>query len=400
VGFLLKPRNISTSASLDAFLRLGGNTSWSGINVTPKNALQVMAVFACIRNIAEDIGKLPFDIFQQNNERERVRATTSVYWKLIHDKPNSYQTSQQFREYMTAAAVMRGYGLAFTNKIGGQVRELLPIHPDKARVEQLPDYELLYHITMADGHEETYTKRDIFHLPGLCIDDAIGTGIIAHARQTIGNAMAANRHAGTFFGNGMKPSGVYKHPGHLSDQAYTRLKSNLTERTSGENSNATLLLEEGLDFAPVTLNAVDSQFLESRTFEVVQVCGWFRMPPHKVGELTHATFTNIEHQAIEYVGDCLMPWGVRWEYAVNQQVIVTNALHAELNYDALLRGATVDRYTAYNLAAGGSAPWMARSEIRRKENLPPIDGLDDVLVPLNMGTASNNQGAANATQGN
>jgi HK97 family phage portal protein len=410
MGKLFRPRNevISTSAGLDAFLRLGGMTSWAGIAVTPQNALQVAAVFACTRNIAEDIGKLPFPVYHTAGDRER--ATSSPFYRLIHDRPNSFQTSQQFREYLTASALLRGNGYALKNVVNGQVRELLPLHPDQVDVEQLPDFELLYHVTMDDGRQETLTKREVFHLPGLTIpgqtrgargrfglaNPPIGVSVITYARQTLGIALGAARHAGTFFANGLKPSGIFKHPGKLSDKAYERLKAELKEKHGGENSNDTLLLEEGMEFAPITLTNKDSQLLESRTFEVVEICRWFRMPPHKIGELSRATFSNIEHQAIEYVSDTLMPWAKRWEYAVNQQVIVTNSIYAEFNFDALLRGTTLERYQAYQIAAGGNAPWLSRNEVRRLENKPTLAGLDDVLQPLNMTATGGEEADANA----
>ncbi len=410
MGILLRPRNIATSSGLDAFLRMGMNQSWAGISITPANALQVAAVFACVRVIAEDIGKLPFMIYQQSTEHERQKLTTSPFWRLLHDKPNSYQTSQQFREYLTACALLRGNGYALKNVVNGQVRELLPLHPGRVRVEQLADFELIYHVTMptgseiysdgrqammTSGKEETMTRREIFHLPGLTIDGPIGVSVVSYARQTLGIALGASRHAGTFFGNGMKPSGIFKHPRILSQAGYERLKGELKEKHGGENSNETLILEEGMDYSPISLTNKDSQFLESRTFEVLEVCRWFRLKPHKIAELSRATFSNIEQESIEHVTDALMPWGMRWEYAVNQQVIVTNNIYAELNFDALLRGTTLERYKAYQMAAGGPAPWMRRNEIRRRENLEPVDGLDEILQPMNMKSAGD--GGANDT---
>lgn len=399
MGILLRPRNdITTSSELDAYLRLGTNNTYAGISVTPQSALTVAAVFDCTRVISEDIGKLPFEVYQQTSDRERVRATTSSLWKLIHDRPNSFMTSQQFREYLTASALLRGNGFALKNTIQGQVRELLPLRPDNVQIEQLPDFELVYHVTMADGRKERLTRRDVFHLPGLTINGVVGVSVIEYARQTLGIALGASRHAGTFFGNGMKPSGIFKHPGKLSDKAYDRLKAQLYEKHGAERSNETLLIEENMDYTPITLTNKDSQFLESRTFEVVEVCRWFRVPPHKVAELSRATFSNIEHQAIEYVVDTLMPWAKRWEYAINGQVIVGNSIYAELNFNALLRGTTKERYEAYLMATGG--PWAARNEIRRLENMEPRPELDDVLQPLNYAPAGQARQEANDGQAN
>jgi HK97 family phage portal protein len=387
---LFKPQNnVTTSAGLDAWLRYGMNqATWSGISVTPENALHIAVFFAGVRVICEDIGKLPFIVYGEGSDGERKRAENSPFWRLIHDRFNSCLTSQQGREYVTACAIMRGNGCARKNILGGQVRELLPIHPDNVEIEQLPDWELVYHVRSHDGTVEHLSRKDVFHLPGLTIPGsrtpAIGVSVIEYARQTLGNALGANRQAGTFFGNGMRPSGILSHPGKTSKETKDRVVETLKEAAGGNNTNNLLFFDEGMTFTPVSLNARDSQFLESRTFEVLEICRWLRIKPHKVAELTRATFSNIEQESQEHVTDCLMPWGQRWQDAVNQQVIVTNAIKAEILYDALLRGTTIDRYNAYQVAAGGNAPFMTRNEIRRRENLPPLPGLDEMLVPLNM----------------
>ncbi len=381
--------------TINEYLRRTVEPTWSGMEVSPQTALSVAAVFACTRVIAEDIGKLPFEVYQQTSEHERIRATNSPFWRLIHDRPNPYQTSQQFREYLTASALLRGNGFALKTVVDGQVRELMPLPPDSVTIELTPDWEMTYKV-MVNGRQETLTRKEIFHLPGLTIDGPAGVSVIQYARQTLGIALGANRHAGTFFGNGMKPSGIFKHPKELKDKAFDRLKAQLAQDHGGPNQNKTLIIEEGMDYTPITMTNKDSQFLESRTFEVVEICRWFRVPPHKVAELSRATFSNIEHQAMEYVSDALMPWAKRWEYAINQQAIVTNRVFAELNFDALLRGSTLERYQAYQIAAGGNAPWMVRNEIRRRENLAPLPGLDEVLQPLNMTAADQEQQEASS----
>jgi HK97 family phage portal protein len=390
-----RPQNLS----INEYLRRRIEPTWSGMDVSPKTALQVSAVFACNRVIAEDIGKLPFVVYNQTADRERERAVNSPFWRLLHDRPNSYQTSQQFREYLTSCALLRGNGYALKGfSKTGQVSELLPLAPDTVRVEQLPDWELVFHVTLPNGTEQPYTRKEIFHLPGLTIAGPTGVSVIEYARQSIGTSLGASRHAGTFFGNGMKPSSVFMHPTKLSDSAHKRLKEDLNDKHNGPNSNNTLLLEEGMKFEAVSLSGRDAQFLESRTFEVLEICRWFRIKPHKIAELSRATFSNIEQEAQEHVTDTLMPWGMRWESAVNQQVIASNSPYAELLYDSLLRGTTIDRYNSYQIAAGGNAPFMTRNEIRRRENLSPLDGLDDMLQPLNMG-ATGQQSASNQATG-
>ena len=384
---LERPRNIATSAGLDRYLREGVAT-WAGVNISPDTALQIGAVFACTRIIAEDIGKLPVILYQRSDRGAKDRATTSPFWRLLHDRPNSWQTSQQFRELLTAHAVLRGNAFAFKNLVGGQVRELLPIHPDRVRVEQLDDYEVIYRVRHGNGREEMHTRREIFHLAGPSLDGYQGVSIVGLSRQSMGFALALERHGATLFGNGAHPGGVLKHPGKLSDAAQKRLQASVDEGFARGSAHKTLILEEGMDWVRTGLSNEDSQFLQSRQFSILDIARWFRIPPHKLGELGRATWANIENQQLEYVNETLMSWARRWEDAYNQQVIGTNSVYAELLFDALLRGSTKERYEAYQLAAGGNAPFLTRNEVRRRENLPPIEGLDEMLQPLNMSGAT------------
>lgn len=389
-----QPRNADITTSRELAERMRVEKTWSGIDVTPDSALQTSAVFACVRLIAEDIGKLPFILYSNTADGSRQRATSSPFWRLVHDRPNAWQSSQQFREMLTAHALLRGGGFARKNIREGQVRELLPLHPSRVRIEQLPDWELIYHVRMpGSSEEERLTRRDIFHLPGLSLNGVTGLSVVSLARQTIALSMATERQGATFFGNGQHPSGVFKHPSELSDPAFERLKASLDEQR-GEGAGGTLILEDGMEWTQVGLSNEDSQFLETRKFQVTEIARWFRVPPHKIADLDRATFSNIEHQAIEYVVDTLLPWAKRWEHAFNQTVIGTNNVYAELLFDMLLRGDTKSRYEAYRIASGG--PWMSRNEVRRAENLGVVDGLDDVLTPLNT-EGGNDRATAEAT---
>lgn len=391
-----QPRNADITTSRELAERLRGEQTWSGVDVTPNLALHTSAVFACVRLIAEDIGKLPFILYSSTADGSRVRATSSPFWRLIHDRPNAWQSSQQFREMLTAHALLRGNGFALKNVRGGQVRELIPLHPDRVRIEQLPDWELVYHVQLPGSSEEKrYSRREIFHLPGISFDGVRGVSIIGLARQSIALSMATERHGATFFGKGSHPSGVFRHKGTLSDEAFERLKSDLRGFAGGgTDEGSTLILEDDMDWKQVGLSNEDSQFLATREFQVTEHARWFRVPPHKIADLSRATFSNIEHQAIEYVVDSLLPWGKRWEHAVNQTVIDTNDVYAELLFDMLLRGDTKSRYESYRIASGG--PWMSRNEVRRAENLGTVDGLDEVLTPLNT-AGGNDRATAEAT---
>lgn len=385
-----RPQNteITTSSDLAERLRRGEKT-WAGLDLSAQRALTVGPVFAAVRVIAEDIAKLPFVVYRRDGDGPKERARDTEFWRLIHDRPNTFMTSQQFREYMTAQAMLLGNAYALKVTVRGQIRELLPLLPSQVRVEQLPDFQVIYHVTMADDSVERMTSREVFHLPGYRLEMTGGAGIFKYARQTIAHTLAVEQFGATYFGNGAKPSAVFKHPETLSDEAYERLKTDLRSDFSGDQANATMLLEEGLDYAPTSLTNEESQFTDTRIFLVEECARWARVAPHKISHLYRSTFSNIEHQAIEHVTDTLMPWAQRWEDAFNLGVINDPTLYAELLFDALLRGDTKSQYEALRIATG--RPWLKGDEARRALNLEPLGGdMDEVVLPNNAGNEGGN----------
>jgi HK97 family phage portal protein len=388
-GALLKGLIINNP--FGAFWRWGSERVWSGMEVNEQTAMHVAAYFAGVRVITEDIAKLPFIVYREGPNGQRDRATDSPFWELIHERPNPSMTSQQLREYLTGCAINRGNGYALKVGPRNQTQQLIPLHPDNVTPELQPDFSLVYKVRHLDGTEDNLTRERVFHLPGLSLDGYLGVSVIEYAKQTLGNARAANRHAGTFFGRGLHASGMLSVP-DAPQATLDSIKEQAEAKASGENTNSLLVVNKAMTYTPVSINARDSQFLESRTFEVLEVCRWLRLKPHKIAELTRATFSNIEQESQEHVTDTLMPWGQRWQDAINQQVLAGTGYKAELLYDALLRGTTKERYEAYQMAGGGNAPFMTRNEIRRRENLPPLEGLDTILVPMNMAGGEGQQG--------
>lgn len=388
---LAPPRNeILTGADLERHLRVGPATS-SGAVVTPMTAVTVSTVYACARNLAEDIGKLPYPVYRRLPNDGKERAVTSPFWALIHDRPfggpNTFGlSSQQFREFLTFCAVLRGDGFAFKNAIQGQVRELIPIHPDRVRIEQLEDFEVIYHVTGKNGEVRHHTRREIFHLMGPTLNGVSGASIVSLAQEDIGFAMTALQHAGRTLGSGARHRGIIERPleaPEWSDEARDRFITEYEQDYAGTaNAYRTLVLEDGMSWKSVQMSSEDAELLATRRFQVEDIARWFRMPLHKINEMSHATYTNIEHQAIEYVTDTLLPWGTRWDVALNQQVIVSSQVYAEILFEGLLRGDVKSRYEAYGQGINGG--WLSRNEVRRLENFDPVDGLDDYLMPLNM----------------
>ncbi len=389
---LLRPRptnlEITTTPDLEAFLRAGSGT-WSAVDVSVSKAQTMAGWFAGGRNIAEDIAKLPFILYEAGETRRR--ATSSPYWKLVHDRASSRWSSQQFREFMTFWAIQDGDAFALKvmgppsdePPVGRVVRELVPFRRGEVTVEEASNGDLVYHTRVA-GKAETLTRRQVFHLQGFASRTAGGAELFKMSREDIGLALAMERHGATFFGNGANPGGALTHPAELSDRAYERLQASLAEGLSGANANTPLLLEEGMSWQQFSATNEQSQFIEGRKFQVTEAARRVRIAPHKVGDLERATFSNIEHQAIEYVQDSLLPWALRWENAFNLQVIGTDKVYAELLFDMLLRGDSTARSAVYSQALQNG--WMTVNDVRRRENLPPIEGGDELYSMLNLAT--------------
>ncbi len=372
---------ITSSSELAALLR-GGRETWSGLDVSVSEAMKVSAWYAGHANVAEDIGKMPFLLYHSGEKRER--ATTSPYWRLVHDRWSSRWTSQQGREFMTFWARHDGDAYALKSPRGASVpRELIPFPRGKVEKDEIDDGEFIYRVKL-NGENELLTRRDVFHLEGFALNHDSGANLFKMSQEDIGLSLATERHGGTFFGNGAVTSLIVSHPGEMSDSAYDRLKLSLNEDHTGANAHRALLIEEGAKAEKAGATNEESQFLQTRQFQVTDLARRLRLPPHKVGDNSHATFSNIEHQTIEYHVDTLLPWALRWENAFNQQIIGSNAVYAELLLDSLMRADSKTRAEFYTMAINNG--WMTENEVRRRENLPPVEGGDDLYTQLNLAT--------------
>ena len=384
----------------------GGGASSSGIVVNPQTALQSAAVYSCVKVLSESIAMLPFNLYRNQGGQRTVDTSHPVH-QLLHDQPNDWQTSVEFFEMMVASLCLRGNAYAWVNRTrSGRVVELLPLHPDMVRVEMAPGFRLVYQVTMPDGSMQNVEPGQLFHIRGLSINGWLGISPIAYARESIGLALATEKFGSQLFRNGAKMGGVLEHPGKLSQDSYNRIKDSFDAATSGENAHKTALLEEGMKFSKVTMTSEDSQFLDTRKYQRSEIAAIFRVPPHMIGDLERATFSNIEQQSLEFVTFTLMPWLVRIEKAVKRDLLTPQERaerSAKFNVFPLLRGDAAARSSYYH--NGILDGWMTRNEARTAESelgivLNPLEGLDVPLMPLNMtdGTDDPDE-AADATEG-
>lgn len=369
----------------------GGGSSASGIVVNPQTAMQSAAVYSCVQVLAQSIGVLPLNLYTEGGDGSKNIARQHPLFNILHDQPNEWQTSVEFFEMLVMSLCLRGNAYAFVNRSrSGVVVELLPLHPDMVRVDMLNGFKLSYQVTLPDGSFKTMAPGEIFHVRGLTMNGWLGISPIAYARESIGLALATEKFGGQLFRNGAKMGGTLEHPGKLSKEAYERVKDSFDSASSGENAHKTALLEEGMKFTPISMTADDSQFLETRKYQRSEIAAIFRVPPHKIGDLERATFSNIEQQSLDFINDALMPLCNRIEKAIKRDLFTPadkKNLHVRFNVAGLLRGDAAARSMYYH--NGILDGWMTRNEARAAETdvgivLNPLDGLDTPLMPMNM----------------
>jgi HK97 family phage portal protein len=380
---------------------LNGGQSASGVIVSPQTAMQAAAVYSCVQVLAQSVGMLPLNLFAEDDKGERKIAKDHPLFELLHHQPNDWQTSVEFFEMLVASLCLRGNAYAYINRArSGRVVELLPIHPDSVRTEMSADFRLTYTVALSGGGERRYGPGEILHVRGLTLNGWLGISPIAYARESIGLALATEKFGGQLFRNGAKMGGVLEHPGKVGEEAYKRLKNSFDEAHSGENAHKTALLEEGMKFTKISMNADDSQFLETRKYQRSEIAAIFRVPPHMIGDLERATFSNIEQQSLDFINSALSPWLNRIEKAIRRDLFNDDDkknLLARFNVASLLRGDAAARGMYYH--SGILDGWLVRNEARRMESdigiiLNPIDGLDVPLMPLNMTDGSDDPDAA------
>lgn len=382
---LEQPRATASADQLERILRqYYGATTKSGVAVTAETAMRCAAVFACVRVVSEDVAKLPIILYRRTKDGKQ-RAVEHAAHKLLNEKPNSWQTPYEFKEMLQQHLEYRGNAFAYKVRVRGQVRELIPLHPDRVTVHQAGDWALQYEVRGLSGVPSELTPNEIMHLRGMSIDGFTGLPTITLHRETIGNALAALEHGARQFANGVRMSAILSHPKQLKADAAKRISDSVQDAYSGDNQWRPIVLEEGMTITPVGMSNEDAQYLESRKFSRSEIAGIWRIPPHKIADLERSTFSNIEHQSREYVVDSLLPRLVRWEERLALELL-TPAERANYFFEylteGLLRGDTKTRYEAY--ASAITNGWMNRNEARVRENMNPEEGLDEFLTQLNM----------------
>ena len=388
-----KPVTNRTAGSAYSFF-MGGSTA--GKNVNERTAMQMTAVYACVRILSEAIAGLPLHLYRYAEDGSKSKATDHTLYSLLHDEPNPEMTSFVFRETLMTHLLLWGNAYAQIIRNGkGEVLALYPLMPNKMQVDRDDSGQLYY--TYSRSKEEANAKDnessvklspyDVLHIPGLGFDGLVGYSPIAMAKNAIGMAMACEEFGAKFFANGASPSGVLEHPGILKDPAKVRDSWNAAYGGSA-NSHKVAVLEEGMKYSPISISPNEAQFLETRKFQINEIARIFRVPPHMVGDLEKSSFSNIEQQSLEFVKYTLDPWVIRWEQSLARALFSPDEKHTyffKFNVEGLLRGDYQSRMTGYATARQNG--WMSANDIRELEDLDRIsadEGGDLYLVNGNM----------------
>lgn len=382
------PRNTKSSGSWadrlwEAWTR--GAVSKAGPSITVVNALRVSVVLSCCRVLAEGIAQLPFKLLREVGDT-KLPAREHPLYRVLWRRPNAWMTSFEFRETLMYHAILCRGGFAIINRVRGEVKELLPVLPGRVKIIRSRG-DVSYEIQGDDGSWVPFPRESIFHLRGPSWDSVNGMELLDLAREAIGLAIATEEAHSHLHRNGARVSGVIGMDGQLKPEARDRLKAAIEEATTGGNSFRTLVLDQSAKFTQMSMTGVDAQHLETRLHQIEEICRDMRVFPQMVGHTDKtATYASAEQFFLAHVIHSLGPWIERWEQAVDRDMLTDDDVEqgyiSKFNVYGLLRGDAASRSDYF--ASGITNGWLTRNEARSFEDLNPIPGLDEPLVPLNM----------------
>ena len=357
-----------------------GSTS-AGKPVNEQTAMQMTAVYSCVRILSETLAGLPLHVYKYNDSGGKEKNLKHPLYKLLHDEPNPEMTSFALRETLMSHLLLWGNAYAqIIRNARGEVISLYPLMPNKMTVDRDSSGRLFYlyqrgseDVPSLGKENQVYlSPSDVLHIPGLGFDGLVGYSPIAMAKNAVGLAIATEEYGAKFFANGASPGGVLEHPGTLKDPA--RIKDSWNAAYQGsKNAHNVAVLEEGMKYQPIGISPEQAQFLETRKFQINEIARIFRVPPHMLADLEKSSFSNIEQQSLEFVKYTLDPWVVRWEQSMCRALLMESekpTVFIKFNVDGLLRGDYVSRMSGYATARQNG--WMSANDIRELENLDRI----------------------------
>jgi len=361
-----------------------GLTSASGASVTADTALTISAVFACVALISRTLASISLVTYRRTAEDGRERARDYFLYPLLHDAPNEEQTSLEFLEMLQGHVLLRGNAYVAIDRAMGVPVRLVPLHPDNVRPERDKKtgavvYRWRPTAQGVEGRDFSARRGEIMHVRSFIGRDGItGMSVIEAARNSMGLSISLEEHASRLFSNGAVFSGVLTNPTALKPDRHEQLRKDFAEKYSGgANAYKPLILESGMDWKSIGMKADDSQFLESRAWQISDIGRWFLVAPHMIGDMDKSTSwgTGIEQQQIGFVQFTMRYWGVLWEQAIRRDLIPPkdrDTYFSEFLFDALLRGDSIARASSLQIQLQNGA--LSPDEWRALENRNPIPG--------------------------
>lgn len=380
----LFPNREAVHGPLDDFwYSPAGQVSHAGVDVTIDNATQVSAVYGCVRVLRETLGHLPFCVYHRTGQDSREKATDNYLWKVLHDRPNRWQTPMAFKELGVNHLLLRGnfYCLLMGNQ---DSLELWPLNPDRMEVKQNGDGDMRYHYHRQAGDVQEYAQEDIYHVMGQSLNGVSGVGVIEYARNTIGSTIAQEKHGASLFKNGaLPPYYIWRPPEKKWTDVAIRNFRRGWRKLHGNGEGEPPIMSDGMEIRELSISNRDSQWIESRGLSAEEICRFFGVSPHMIGVQSTAPKGNTEQQALEFSMYTLAPLATRFEEAANRDLVQDpDTYFTKFNLDATCRADTKTRHEAHNIAVQGG--WKTINEVRALENLNPQDGGNELRFPMNM----------------
>lgn len=396
---LLRKSKVYTLDQLSGFAGWIGWPNLSGRAVTERNAVDVAAVFCAARVIAEGCAQIPVRVLQEGHDAEGrlTRRVLYDHWahRLLAVRPNSWQTSYEFREGMIFNAVLGKGAIAIKNMVGTEVRELLPVPAGSWSVEQLSDWSLRIRVDYADKTHGYFDQRQVMFLRGPSLDGVEALPAVRQAREAIGLSRALEEQQAKLAGNGGKPSGVLSFENPLKPETRERLRDAWESKFGSGGPGGIAIVDGGAKFQSMTMTSVDAQYIETRRLQIEEIARVFRVQPIMLMQADKAaTFASAEQMFRMHAVHTLGPWNVRFEQAADRDVLGNlDGLRVDLDDSELMRGdldAQADYYTKA-LGSGGHPAWMTVNEVRGKRGLNPVN--ETWANRLAPGTMQENGGA-------
>lgn len=365
---------------------LGGNKNPSGKVVNEETAIKSSAVFACIRLIAGAIAGLPLQVFDTKNNNKEPSSTHPLA-PILSLRPNPITTAYVFWESVLYNLLLTGNAYALIGRTGGGGVASITNLPAQLVEPKNKDGRLIYKVALGDGKYAVYDQDDILHIPGLGFNGVKGLSVLGAAGVSIGANLAQDEYSARFFSNGARPDGVISFDKQVTKEQAELIRDYWYNKHRGvENSHLPAVLSEGGKYEQTSLSAQDSQLIESRKFQITDIARIFGVPPHMIGETEKSTAwgSGLEQQVTGFVMFTLRPHIKRAEQEIQRKLIRNNRFYSKFNLSGLLRGDVKTRHEAYRSGIGGNQipGYMTVNEVRKLENLPSIEGGDELYKPI------------------